>query len=426
MDIQRYARALGIGVVSLLALIPQARADGLTGEIIVLNWQTGTEHDLLHDLETAFQKSNPSVRFREVNAIGQGDRRGAIRIALMSGEQADLLVNTWPAFRAELADAGMLRPLDRQWDAGHWGDSIAGKWRQLAQYKGVTYGMPFTFGDRSGIFYRPDTLAKAGIAASPKTWDDFLASFKKLKAAGITPIAMPAKVWAHGEWFESLLVRIGGPDVMSKLAAHQISWTDPAVKAAALHYAQMLRSGCCDPTDRMFATEWDNAADETLKNGTHGYELIGMWANGRMKAFGLAEGKDYALFQFPALGAGHDDATVIDAKEFLELKSGHADAAADAFLGWMSSADAAHILAKYGFPSTSSKADTSRYGVVLAETARVVANSKVQFVLGDLLPGDLVDEYRVQLQRLIQDPSDANVDKVLAAIEAKAKTAYQR
>ena len=35
-------------------------------------------------------------------------------------------------------------------------------------------------------------------------------------------------------------------------------------------------------------------------------------------------------------------------------------------------------------------------------------SAKVQFVMGDLLPGDLVDEYRVQLQKFLQDPSDAN------------------
>jgi hypothetical protein len=45
-------------------------------------------------------------------------------------------------------------------------------------------------------------------------------------------------------------------------------------------------------------------------------------------------------------------------------------------------------------------------------------------VLGDLLPGDLVDEYRVQLQRFLQDPSEEMIDTVLAAIEAKAATAY--
>ena len=53
-----------------------------------------------------------------------------------------------------------------------------------------------------------------------------------------------------------------------------------------------------------------------------------------------------------------------------------------------------------------------------------VMKSKPQFVLGDLLPGDLVDEYRVQLQKFLQDPSDANIDAVTAAIEAKAAESY--
>jgi multiple sugar transport system substrate-binding protein len=55
---------------------------------------------------------------------------------------------------------------------------------------------------------------------------------------------------------------------------------------------------------------------------------------------------------------------------------------------------------------------------------QAVASSKLQFVLGDLLPGDLVDEYRVQLQKFLQDPSSANIDTVLAAIETKAQGSY--
>jgi len=31
----------------------------------------------------------------------------------------------------------------------------------------------------------------------------------------------------------------------------------------------------------------------------------------------------------------------------------------------------------------------------------------------------------VQLQHFLQDPSDANIDRVLAAIEAKAKDSYR-
>jgi hypothetical protein len=66
--------------------------------------------------------------------------------------------------------------------------------------------------------------------------------------------------------------------------------------------------------------------------------------------------------------------------------------------------------------------DSSLYGPVMKIAADAVSASKVQFVLGDLLPGDLVDEYRVQLQKFLQDPSDATIAAVTQAIEAKAKT----
>jgi ABC-type Fe3+ transport system substrate-binding protein len=99
-------------------------------------------------------------------------------------------------------------------------------------------------------------------------------------------------------------------------------------------------------------------------------------------------------------------------------------AAADAFLVYMVSKDAADILASYGYASPSKNADTSKLGPVQQVATAAVAASKVQFVLGDLLPGDLVDEYRVQLQKFLQDPSDATIDAVTAAIEAKAAEFY--
>ncbi|MGO8189875.1 hypothetical protein AB9F38_34255, partial [Rhizobium leguminosarum] len=62
----------------------------------------------------------------------------------------------------------------------------------------------------------------------------------------------------------------------------------------------------------------------------------------------------------------------------------------------MTHAEAANILAKNGYASPSSNNDTSLYGETKKVATSAVASSKLQFVLGDLLPGDLVDEYRVQ------------------------------
>ena len=121
---------------------------------------------------------------------------------------------------------------------------------------------------------------------------------------------------------------------------------------------------------------------------------------------------------------GFDDTSSVDTKELNVTTNGANPAAADAFLDFIIGPEAANIMAGYGYASPSTAADASLLGPVQQIATTAVGQSKVQFVLGDLLPGDLVDEYRVQLQKFLQDPSEANIDAVLAAIEAKAAEAY--
>lgn len=426
-EIRRRTLLAGAGSTALLAVTGAAQAqDAVSGELVILNWLGGSELDMMHSIQKAFLAKYPNVTIREVVVTGQGDMRGGIRTALMGGEVVDVLINTWPAFRKELADAGMLRPVDDQWKSFGWDKLISQSWKDLGAIDGKTYGLTYTFGDRSGIWYKKEHLAKAGISEPPKTWDEFVASFAKLTQAGyVAPVAIPGKYWAHAEWFETLLLRTAGVETASKLAAHEIPWTDPAVKTALSKYAQMLTSGCCGAPNTMLANDWDGEADQIFQANAKNYLLIGMWMNNRAKNdYKLVEGKDYGLFQFPSLGMGHDDTSSVDAKELLVTTNGPNPKAADAFLDFWTSANAANILAKAGYASPSNNVDASLYGEAQKVATQAVANSKLQFVLGDLLPGDLVDEYRVQLQKFLQDPSDANIDTVLAAIETKAKGSY--
>ncbi len=396
-----------------------------TGELVVLQWQGGTDAEMWAKLEADFAAKNPGVTVRELVVTGQGDMRGPMRTALLGGEKVDIIINTWPAFRAELADAGILRPIDDLWASASLDAALDQSWRDLGSTAGVTYGVPYTYGDRSAIWYKTAHLEKAGVEP-PKTWDEFLASMDKLKAAGFAaPIAMPAKYWAHGEWFETLLLRIGGLDAAQKLAAHEIPWTDDIVKTTLKKYAELLNAGCCGTPEQMFAGDWDYSADQIFTADASNYLMIGMWMNARARNdYKLNEGVDYSIFQFPSLGLGFDDTSMVDAKEVSVTTNGANPAAADAFAVYMVSKDAADILASYGYASPSKNADSSLLGPVQQVATAAVAASKVQFVLGDLLPGDLVDEYRVQLQKFLQDPSDATIDAVTAAIEAKATEFY--
>ena len=97
-----------------------------------------------------------------------------------AARQADIFVNTWPAFRKELADAGMLRDLGPLWDSAKIGDNLSDTWKDLGSTDGKLYGVTYTFGDRSAMFYKTATMKKAGIETQPKTWDEFVANFDKL------------------------------------------------------------------------------------------------------------------------------------------------------------------------------------------------------------------------------------------------------
>ena len=56
-------------------------------------------------------------------------------------------------------------------------------------FDGKVWAVPYKSG-ALGFFYNKDLFAKANVDASAiKTWDDFIAAVKTLKAAGITPIA---------------------------------------------------------------------------------------------------------------------------------------------------------------------------------------------------------------------------------------------
>lgn len=414
----------GVMLAALASVSPSVLAQDVSGELVILQWQTGTDGQMWKDVEAKFMEMHPGVTIREFQpAGGQGDARGGMRTALMGGEVVDVIINTWPAFRAELVNAGILRPIDEQWAKYGWDQKLSQSWHDLGSIDGATYGLTYTYGDRSAIWYKTAQFEKAGLTP-PKTWDEFIASFDKLKAAGYpAPVVIPAKYWAHTEWFETLLLRTAGTEVAAELAAHKIPWTDPKVKAALMKYAEMLQAGCCAPAATMLAIEEPYATLYTSDESS--YMLFGMWANAALKKdLGLTEGKDYSIFQFPTLGMGFDDTSSVDAKELNVTTNGANPDAADAFLDFIVGPEASNIMAGYGYASPSSAMDGSLLGPVQQIATGAVSSSKVQFVLGDLLPGDLVDEYRVQLQKFLQNPTEATVDEVLAAIEAKAATAY--
>ena len=141
ISVTRRTLLAGASAAAILSFMPHAFAADPSGELVMLNWVSGSELDIIKELEAGFVKKYPGVHFNDVNLTGTGDMRGAIRTALLGGQKADLLINTWPAFRKELADAGMLRDLGPLWDSAKIGDNLADSWKALGSTGDKLYGV---------------------------------------------------------------------------------------------------------------------------------------------------------------------------------------------------------------------------------------------------------------------------------------------
>ena len=118
---------------------------------------------------------------------------------------------------AEYAKAGLLKDITKFVKGTDWGNSMApGVW-QVYQYNGKQYGVPYDMGGIT-FWYNKELLAKVGYTAFPATWDDFLVLVGKLKAAGITPIALGGgDKWPAMHMWSYLAARIGGKAAFDQL-----------------------------------------------------------------------------------------------------------------------------------------------------------------------------------------------------------------
>ncbi len=92
-----------------------------------------------------------------------------------------------------------------------------------------------------GIFYDKDAFEKAGIAAEPKTWAEFLDVCQKLKDAGIAPIAQDS---AYADFaFYHQLVRHLGEEKITELDTNG-GWADEAgAVTAAQEIIDLVNAG---------------------------------------------------------------------------------------------------------------------------------------------------------------------------------------
>ena len=254
----------------------------------------GTQRAVWQDAFDQFKKANPDVDLK-VTYVGEE----AYKVQMsgwLATDPPDVLSWHNGERMAYFARRGLLDDLTADWQKDGWNQTYAAV-KPPSTYAGKQYAAPLGY-DSYGFFYRKDLFQKAGIADEPKTWDEFLADCKKLKDAGIAPIAVPAKdSWTLAAWFDYLDLRINGYAFHEQLMAGEIPYTDPRVRKVYATWKTLI-------DDKYFvdnALSYDvDSVSPLLVNGQAAMMLMGTFFSA-----GLPEATrdKMGYFRFPVIDA---------------------------------------------------------------------------------------------------------------------------
>src|SRR5512144_539967 len=281
-------------------------------EKVTINWwHISTKDPALTDwkkMADDYMAAHPNVNI-EITVLENEAFKTKLTTVMQSGEPPDIFQSWGGGVMNQQIDAGLLKDItaDLDADGGAWRSTFAPGALGVYSYKDKNYGVPWDMG-MIGFWYNKALFAQAGISAPPTTWTELLDDVKKLKAAGITPIALgEGDKWPGMHMWAYLVTRLGGQAHFEGALLRTGSFTDASFVDAGKKLQELL---ALEPFQDGFlgATYGDEAT--AMGNGKAAMELMGQWAAAVEKDNSPDEkgiGDDLGWFPFPMVEGGKGD-----------------------------------------------------------------------------------------------------------------------
>jgi len=338
----------------------------------------------------------------DVNTVDHNTFQEQIN-SYLQGRPQDVF--TWFAgYRLQFfAQKGLLTPIDDVWTTlkpqFNTAFQNASKGADGKFYFVPMYAYPWA------VHYRKSLFAEKGYKI-PKTWAQFIALCKQMKADGITPIAFTDKDgWPAMGTFDILNMRINGYDFHIRLMAGKEPWNGAKVKAVFNTWRQLLPY----TSDGALGLTWQEGASQLL-NKEAGMYMLGTFVG---QQFTGADAKDLDFFAYPAINPkwGQDSVDApIDG--FAMTKKAKNTKEAKQLLTFLGSAAAENIYLNsdpnnFGANKNVSKA---KYTATQKKSAALVAGSKhiAQFLDRDTRTDFASTVMIPAIQQFLNNPNDVN------------------
>jgi alpha-glucoside transport system substrate-binding protein len=212
-----------------------------TGDVKLLSAGEPEETDAYQEI---FDELIGSEVDYEVEVVPAGDFEQQFQIEAEGGT-LDVAAVPQPGAIPDLVDKGLLTSLeDLGFDIDELNDLLGESFVALGEYEGEHYGLPTNINLKSMVWYPKDDFDAAGYEV-PETWDDLIALSDQIVADGSNPWCVGfesegATGWPATDWMEDIMLRTAGPEVYDQWVSHEIPFDDPAVKAAAETFGEIL------------------------------------------------------------------------------------------------------------------------------------------------------------------------------------------
>jgi glucose/mannose transport system substrate-binding protein len=261
-----------------IALSFSAAAKSLSGELEIFSWWAGNEGPALEALIDLYKNKNPKVKVINATVTGGSgvNAKAVLKTRMLGGNPPDSfqvhagqeLIGTW-------VKAKRMEDLTPIFEKQGWMKKFPKDLINLIGTSEGIWSVPVNIHRSNVMWFVPGNLQKWGIKA-PKSWSEFLKIAPKLKAKGITPLALAAN-WTANHLWESVALGVLGPNKYEKLWTGELSFASSDAMKVWEMFDKILTYTNKDAS----SLSWQQATDMVV-HGQAAFNVMGDWAAGYM------------------------------------------------------------------------------------------------------------------------------------------------
>jgi glucose/mannose transport system substrate-binding protein len=280
---------------ALAATVPAAVQAQQQNVEVLHFWTSGGEAAALNVLKTDLERKG--IKWNDMPVAGGGGEQAmtALRARVTSGNPpAAVLLMGFDL--TDWAKQGVLADLNAQAAKEGWDKVVPAPVQRFTKHEGKWVAAPLAIHSINWVWANKAVLAKAGVSAEPKTWDEFIAAADKVQKAGLIALAHGGQPWQDAAVFDAVALATGGADFYRKAFVDLDSKTlgSPTMATVFARMSQLRKL-----VDKDFSGRDWNVASGMVISGKAGFQVMGDWAKGEFANAKQQPGTDYLCFPMP-------------------------------------------------------------------------------------------------------------------------------